>query len=93
MGTEMNIRTASATLEQARTALHNGDLFTAASLGLAAQRQAKQCTARAADDVAFSGHTIAVVQASQALKTEADQGRRSELGRVRAESYFLFRAP
>jgi hypothetical protein len=65
---------------------HSADCVTAGEMYLAAQRIAKKSRASRALDVMFSAHAGAVM----ALNRATDQRERSILGRVRAESQFLY---
>lgn len=65
---------------------HSADCVTAGEMYLAAQRIAKKSRASSALDVMFSAHAGAVM----ALNRATDQRERSILGRVRAESQFLY---
>ena len=86
----MHFRTATATLNAARSATRSGEHFKAAQLFLDAQRYAAQCRSARRDDVFFYGHVGAVMQAAAVLKASSDVRERSEAGRIKAESYSRF---
>ena len=74
-----NINTAHSFIEQAHAAT---DAVTRARFAIAAQRCAKQCSARARNDVAWQAHNI--IAAAQIRATE--QPERSIIGNIMAES-------
>ena len=77
-----NINTAHSFIAQARAAREAGDNLQAARLAIGAQRTAKQCRARARNDVAWAAHNI--IAAAQMRATE--QRDRSIIGNIMAES-------
>ena len=77
-----NINTAHSFIEQAHATT---DVATRARFAIAAQRCAKQCSARARNDVAWQAHNI--IAAAQMRATE--QTERSIIGNIMAESRMI----
>ena len=86
----MNITIATEKYEQAKAQAAAGNHFEAARSFLTAQDWAGKCRSAKRIDLAFYAHTGATVQATKVLETSTDHGQRSEAGRIRAESMFLF---
>lgn len=86
----MNIITATAKFNQAKAQAAAGNHIEAARSFLTAQQWAGRCRSARRIDLAFYAHTGAGVQATKVLDTSTDHAQRSEAGRVRAESMFLF---
>ncbi len=86
----MNIITATAKFDEAKTQAASGNHIEAARSFLTAQTWAGHCRSAKRIDLAFYAHTGASIQASKVLEISADHGDRSEAGRIRAESMFLF---
>lgn len=80
-----NINTAHSYIAQARAASEVGRHLQAARLAIWAQRTAKQCRARARNDVAWQAHDI--IAAAQMLAKE--QSDRSIIGNLMAESRMI----
>lgn len=77
-----NINAAHSFIKQAHATT---DVVTRARFAIAAQRCAKQCSARARDDVAWQAHNI--IAAAQMLAKE--QRDRSIIGSIMAESRMI----
>jgi len=88
----MNIINATNLNNKAREFRNAGNLIEAARLYLAAQRTAIQCRSAKREDLAFSAHCGAVLTADRILKTSLDNNERSEAGRIKAESNYIFRS-
>lgn len=86
----MNIITATAEFNKAKNQAAAGLHMEAARSFLTAQKWASQCRSAKRFDLFFYAHTGASVQASKALEISTDHGERSEAGRIRAESKFMF---
>lgn len=86
----MNIITARATWNKARTAAKAGDHLEAARLFFWAQREARQCRAAARREIFDYAHAGACMQAAKILETSTDHAQRSEAGRIKAESTHLY---
>lgn len=86
----MNIKTATEKYNQAKAQAAAGNHIAAARSFLTAQTWAGHCRSAKRVDLAFYAHTGASVQASKVLEISADHAQRSEAGRIRAESAFLF---
>lgn len=86
----MNITIATQMYEQAKQEAAAGQHLQAARSFLTAQGWARKCRSARRVDLAFYAHTGASVQASKVLEASDDHGARSEAGRIRAESMFLF---
>ncbi len=87
----MNITIATEQLNKANELKKSGRDFEAASAYLAAQRFAMNCRSAKRDDIAFYAHTGAVMAAASVLENSTDHVERSEAGRIKAESNFIFR--
>lgn len=86
----MNITTATEMYEKAKQQAAAGQHLQAARSFLTAQGWARQCRSVKSVDLAFYAHTGASVQASKVLEASTDHADRSEAGRIRAESLYLF---
>lgn len=86
----MNIITATAKYNEAKSKAASGNHIEAARSFLTAQTWATHCRSAKRIDLAFYSHTGASVQASKVLEISADHAERSEAGRIRAESLYLF---
>lgn len=86
----MNIITATNTYNTAKASAAAGNHFEAAQLFLAAQRQAMICRSAQRQFIFDYAHAGSSLQAIKVLETSEDQAARSEAGRIRAESAFLF---
>lgn len=86
----MNIITATAKFDEAKTQAAAGNHIEAARSFLTAQTWAGHCRSAKRIDLAFYAHTGASVQATKVLETSTDHAQRSEAGRIRAESMFIF---
>lgn len=86
----MNISTATAKFNEAKAQAASGNHLEAARNFLTAQTWAGHCRSAKRIDLAFYAHTGAGVQASKILETSTDHAERSEAGRIRAESLYLF---
>lgn len=86
----MNIITATAKFEEAKTQAAAGKHIEAARSFLTAQTWAARCRSAKRIDLAFYAHTGASVQASKVLEISTDHAERSEAGRIRSESFYLF---
>lgn len=86
----MNITIATEMYEKAKQQAASGQHLPAARSFLTAQDWARKCRSIKRVDLAFYAHTGASVQASKVLEISADHADRSEAGRIRAESMFLF---
>jgi len=86
----MNIQTARATYESAKTAAANGQNLQAARLFIGAQRMASQCKAAARSFIFDYAHAGAVLQAAAVIRNSADNAERSEAGQIRDESSLRF---
>ena len=86
----MNIATATAKFNQAKQQAAAGQHMEAARSFLTAQEWAGKCRSPKRIDLAFYAHTGASVQASKVLETSDNHSERSEAGRIRAESLYLF---
>lgn len=87
----MNIVTATNQLNKAHELKNAGRDFEAARAYLAAQQFAMNCRSAKRDDIAFYAHTGAVLAAARVLENSADHAERSEAGRIKAESNYIFR--
>jgi hypothetical protein len=86
----MNIITATEKYNQAKQQAAAGQHLEAARSFLTAQDWARKCRSAKRADLAFYAHTGASIQASKVLEISTDHSDRSEAGRIRAESMFLF---
>ena len=80
-----NIITAQYLVNKARAAREAGSLEDAAHLAVAAQREAKQCRARARQDVAWTAHNVV----ASCLMRATEQRDRSNIGRAMSESRLI----
>lgn len=87
----MNIITATAQYNKARELKNAGHDFEAARAYLVAQQFAVKCRSAKRDDLAFAAHAGAVIAAARVLETSTDHAERSEAGRIKAESNYIFR--
>lgn len=86
----MNIVIATAKFNEAKAQAASGNHIEAARSFLTTQDWAGKCHSAKRIDLAFYAHTGASVQASKVLETSTNHVERSEAGRIRAESLFLF---
>lgn len=86
----MNIVIATEKFEQAKAQAAAGNHLEAARSFLTAQDWARKCHSAKRIDLTFYAHTGASVQATKVLESSTDHAQRSEAGRIRAESLFLF---
>ena len=77
-----------ASLESARSYSYDGDFLNSARIALATQRMAAASRSSYADDIGARAHALVDIALSNS--ENADHATRSELGRIRAESLFLF---
>lgn len=86
----MNIVTATDKYNQAKAQAATGHHLEAARSFLTAQNWAGKCRSAKRFDLAFYAHTGASLQATKVLETSANHADRSEAGRIRAESLYIF---
>lgn len=86
----MNINIATEKFNQAKAQAAAGNHIEAARSFLTAQTWATHCRSAKRSDLNFYAHTGASVQATKVLEISTDHAERSEAGRIRAESSFLF---
>lgn len=86
----MNIITATAKYNEAKAQAAAGKHIESARSLLTAQDWAAKCRSAKRFDLAFYAHTGASVQATKVLETSTDHAERSEAGRIRTESLYLF---
>lgn len=66
-----------------------GEILNSARLFLAVQRHAKRLRSRYAPDLTMNAHCFAVTALKRGKLKNLDHGALSELGRIKAASYFL----
>lgn len=86
----MNIVTATEKYNEAKAQAAEGNHLAAARSFLVAQQWAGHCRSAKRIDLAFYAHTGASLQSTKVLETSTNHADRSEAGRIRAESLYLF---
>lgn len=86
----MNIITATEMFNTAKACAAVGEHLKAARQFLIAQQWAGACRSAKRVDLVFYAHTGASLQASKVLESSTNHADRSEAGRIRTESAFLF---